>query len=180
MQYIPRLKDDRAFLAFECLIVGAAILVKQMPVLVTVNGHLVGHQRIECYHLALAVTDDLRISITPKQKMGHQSFAEDERCHLRVRLVMQKKIQRMIDRFLLAAGIVVAVNMKRQTRHCFREDSDAGVDRRHLHGCAFRHGFTGGRATQEKAVCASGGSVLRLVPGTEQPGKVAHSQYLLK
>ena len=80
------------------------------------------------------------------------------------------EVQRMIDRFLLAAGIVVAVNMKRQTRHCFREDSDAGVDRRHLHGCAFRHGFTGGRATQEKAVCASGGSVLRLVPGTEQPG----------
>lgn len=68
----------------------------------------------------------------------------------------------------------VSVHVQRQTRDGFREDADAGVDRRHLHGGAFGHYFAGGRAAQVESVSAAGCSVLRLVSRFEQTAENTH------
>ena len=64
----------------------------------------------------------------------------------------------------------VLVQMKRLSGNGFRQNADAGVDRRHLHGGTLCDGLARGRAAQEKAVAASRRAVLRLVPCVEQAG----------
>lgn len=71
-------------------------------------------------NLAFAVANNLSISVSPKQKMCHQRFPENERCHFRIRLIMKNPVQRMVDRFFLSAVIGVFIQMKRQTRDGFR------------------------------------------------------------
>ena len=50
--------------------------------------------------------------------MRHECFPEDEGCHFRIWLIMEQEIQWMIQRFFLAAFLVVLVQMKRQTGDC--------------------------------------------------------------
>ena len=77
--------------------------------------------------------------------------------HLRVRLIMQQEIQRMVDGFFLAAVLLVPVEVQRQACHRFRQDADAGIHRRHLHGGAFIDPpCPRGRAAKEEAVGAAG------------------------
>ena len=87
---------------------------------------------------------------------------------------MQEQIQRMVKCFFLAAVLLVAVEMQRQTCHRFGQDADAGIHGGHLHGGTFRHRFAGGGAAEIERIAAAGGAVLGLVPGTEQPGKDTH------
>ena len=75
----------------------------------------------------------------------------------------------MVKCYSFAAAVRVFVKMQRQSRHSLRQDADAGVHGGHLHGGAFCHRFTGGRAAEEKGVVAARCAVLRLVPGFEQP-----------
>lgn len=107
------------------------------------------------------------IGIAPQQKMGHEGFPEDKGTHLRVRLIMQEPVQTVVNCFFLAAGFGIPIHIQRQACHRLGKNTDAGIDRRHLHRGAFIHLLAGCRATHEKAVVASGGSVLGLAPGTE-------------
>ena len=66
--------------------------VIQLTVLVTVNLHLVWHERVECYDISLAVSYDLCISVTPQEQVRHKCFPEDERAHLRIRLIVEQVV----------------------------------------------------------------------------------------
>ena len=52
-------------------------------------------------NLIPAITQYLRKRITPQQQVRHKGFAEHEAGHLRVRLVMQQPVERMIKRLHL-------------------------------------------------------------------------------
>ena len=101
--------------------------------------------------------------------MRHERFPEHEGTHLRVWLVMQEQIQRMVNGFLLAAVLLVTVEVQRQTCHRFRQDADAGIHRCHLHGGAFVDTLARRAIAKEKAVGTASSAVLGLVPGTEKP-----------
>ena len=88
-----------------------------MSVLVPVYRHAVRHQGIERNDLALAVSDDLGIGISPKEKMCHKGFPEDEGTHLRIRLIMQKSVKPVIDCFLLATVFRIPIHIERQACH---------------------------------------------------------------
>ena len=109
--------------------------------------------------------------------MGHKGFPEHEGTHLRVRLVMEQEIQRVADGFLLAAIPGVAVEVQRQARHGLRQDADAGIHRRHLHGAPLGDGLAGGSAAEIEGVAAPGGTVLGRGAGTEQTAEKAHRNH---
>ena len=75
----------------------------------------------------------------------------------------------MIDGLFLAAVLLVTVEVERQSRYSFRQDTDTGIHRRHLHGGAFIDPFARRAAAKEKAVGAARSAVLGLIPGTEKP-----------
>lgn len=83
----------------------------------------------------------------------------------------------MIQRLLLAAILLVAVEVQRKPRHRFRQDADAGVHSGHLHGGTLVDILAGGGAAEEEAVPAAGCPVLGLVAGFEQAGKDAHTHH---
>ena len=120
MQHIGGLQPDKA--AFDCgrVIHADGVFVVKLPVAVTIDCHSVWHQRIEGDDLAFSVADNLGISVAPQEKVGHERLPEHEGTHLRVRLIVQQKIQRMVDGFLLAAVLLIAVKVQRQTCHSFR------------------------------------------------------------
>ena len=82
---------------------------------------------------------------------------------------MQEQIQRMVNGFLLAAVLLVTVEVQRQTCHRFRQDADTGIHRRHLHGRPLINPLARSASSKEKAVGAAHGAVLGLIPGTEKP-----------
>ena len=101
--------------------------------------------------------------------MCHECLTKHERTHLRVRLIVEQAVERMVERHCLAAAVRVFIEVQRQPRHSLRQDADTGIHGGHLHSGAFRHRFAGGRAAHEKGVVAARRAVLRLVPGFEQP-----------
>ena len=90
--------------------------------------------------------------------MGHQSFPEDERGHLRIRLIVQQKVQRMVSGFL-GAVVRLLIDLKWQRSDGFRENSHTRIDCRHLHGGAFVDSLSGSGSSQEEAVTSSCGLV---------------------
>lgn len=78
MQHIGRMKDDRGIVILRQLFLRFLIGVIKLSCLIPADGHLVRHQRIQRHNLALAVADDLRIGVSPQQKMSHQCFPEHE------------------------------------------------------------------------------------------------------
>ena len=100
--------------------------------------------------------------------MGHEGFPEHKGGHLRVRLIVEQAVQRMIHSFLFTSSFVIAVQMERQTGDSFSQNADTGIHRCHLHSGAFRDHLARSGVAHEKTVAASSGSVLGLVPGTEQ------------
>ena len=50
------------------------------------------------------------------------------------RLIMEQRIQRMIQHLFLAAVFRIAIHAERQTRNGFCQDADAGIHSSHLHG----------------------------------------------
>ena len=109
--------------------------------------------------------------------MGHERLPEHEGTHFRVWLVMEQKIQRMVDGLLLAAVLGVAVEVEGQASHGLRQDADAGIHRRHLHGAPLGDSLAGGGAAEEKGVAAPGGAVLGSVPRTEKAAEKAHRNH---
>ena len=87
--------------------------------------------------------------------MRHERFPEYEGAHFRVRLIVEQAVERMLERHCLAAAVRVFIKVQRQSCDSFRQDTDAGIHGSHLHGGAFCHRFTGGRAAEEKGVVAS-------------------------
>ena len=143
------------------------VLVVEPTLGVPVHHHTVWHQRIESDDLALSVAYDLGVGVAPQEQMGHERLPEYERTHLRVRLIVEKIIEWMVQRLFLAAILLIAVEVQRQTRHRFRQDADAGVHGGHLHGGTLVDVLAGGGAAEEEAVPAAGCPVLGLVAGTE-------------
>ena len=174
VQHIRRIQPHDCALDCGRIVRTDRVFVVELAVPVTVHRHPVRHQRIEGNDLTFTVTDDLGVGVAPQEQVRHEGFPEHERTHLRVRLIVEKQIQRVVDGFLLATVLLVTVEVQRQTCHRFRQDADAGIHRRHLHGGAFRHRLAGGGAAKIERIAAPGGAVLGLIPGTEKPGKDTH------
>ena len=163
VEYIRGMKRYGELLVFDGFVRATVIGVIQMPTFISVHRHLVGHKRIQSNDFIFTVADDLRVSVPPEEKVRHEGFPEHERTHLRVRLIVEQAVERMVERHCLAAAVRVFVEVQRQSCHSLGEDADAGVNRSHLHGTAFCYRFSGGAATHVKGVtradCAVGGLV---------------------
>ena len=169
MKHIRGMKRYGELLVFDGFIRATIIGVVQPTVFVPVHRHLVGHKRIQSNDFIFTVADDLRVSVPPEEKVRHEGFPEHERTHLRVRLIVEQAVERMVERHCLAAAVCVFIEVQRQSCDSFRQDADTGIHSGHLHCRALRHRFAGGRAAHEKGVVASHRAALRLVPGFEQP-----------
>ena len=109
--------------------------------------------------------------------MGHEGFPEHEGTHFWVWLVMEQKIQWVVDGLLLSAILGVAVEVEGQASYGLRQDADAGIHRRHLHGAPLGDGLAGGGAAEVEGVAAPGGAVLGSVTRTEQTAEKAHRNH---
>ena len=160
MQHIRGRQVDGDALHGRSVLGAGGVLVVEPALGVPVHHHAVWHQRIEGDDLALAVADDLGVGVAPQEQMGHERFPEYEGTHLRVRLIVEKIIERMVQRLFLAAILLVAVEVQRQTRHRFRQDADAGVHGGHLHGGTLVDVLAGGGAAEEESCtrCRMSGS----------------------
>ncbi len=79
------------------------------------------------------------VGVAPQEQVCYERVAEEEAGHLGVRLIVQKKIQRVVYGFFLAVRLDPVEGERK--RHRLGEYSNAGIHGRHLHGGAFRHGF---------------------------------------
>ncbi len=69
-------------------------------------GVKLSHQRIESDDFTFAISYNLHIGISIKEKMRHQGLSEDKRCHFRIWLIVNQSIQRMLDcLFLLPESV---------------------------------------------------------------------------
>ena len=68
----------------------------------------------------------------------------------------------------------IAVEVEWQSRHSLRQNTDAGIHRRHLHRGTFIDTLARRASSKEKAVGTACSTVLGLIPGTEKPGKETH------
>ena len=164
MQHIRGLKRYGELLVLDSLVCATVIGVVQATILVSVHRHLVRHEGIQCNDLILAIADDLRVGITPEEQMCHEGFPEHERTHLRVRLVVEQAVERMVKRHCLAAAVRVFVEVQRQFCHSLEQYADTGIHGGHLHGRPLGHCFAGCRAAHEKGIVVARCAVLRLVP----------------
>ena len=169
MQHIRGLKSYGKLLVLDSLVCATVIRVVQATILVSVHRHLVRHQGVQRHDLIFAVADNLRVGIAPEEQVCHECLTKHERTHLRVRLIVEQAVERMVERHCLAAAVRVFIEVQRQPRDSLRQDADTGIHGGHLHGGAFRHRFTGSSTAEEKGVVAARRAVLRLVPGFEQP-----------
>jgi len=84
------------------LVFAPLVAVVKLALLVPVHHHFVGHEGVECDDLALAVADDLGVGIALEEQVGYECFSEHKRTHLRVRLIVEQEVQRVVDGFLLS------------------------------------------------------------------------------
>ena len=173
MQHVRGPKDDGLVFGADGLVITPLVAVVELAPLVPVHRHFVGHKGVQRHHLALAVADDLCVGVAPEEQVGHKGFPEHEGTHFRVRFVMEQEIQRVADSLFLAAVLSVAVQIQRQASHGLRQDADAGVHRRHLHGAPLSDGLAGGGAAEVEGVSAPGSVVLWRGPRMEQTAEKA-------
>lgn len=76
--------------------------------------------------------------------------------------------------FPSAAGVLIKVD--RESCDRLGQDPHTGIHGGHLHGIVFVDGFSGCRAAEKETIAASGGAVLRFVPGMEQAFESSHAQ----
>lgn len=69
----------------------------EVTFIVTIHTHWISHQRIESDDFTFAISYNLHIGISIKEKMRHQGLSEDKRCHFRIWLIVNRSIQRMLD-----------------------------------------------------------------------------------
>ena len=156
-----------------------AVKEKKPAPLIPVHLHPVRHQRVQRRHFPLAVADDLAVGVAPQEQVRHQRLPEHEGSHLRVRLIMEQEIQRMVRRLFLAPVPVMPVKLQRQPRHRLRQDPHARIHRRHLHRGPFRHILAARTAPQVKRERAPRRPVFRLVPAPEYPAQKSHKLFVL-
>ncbi len=167
VQHVRGPEDDGLVFGADGLVIAPLIAVVELAPLVSVYRHFVRHERVQCHHLAFAVSDDLGVGVAPEEQVGHKRFPEHEGTHFRVWLVMEQQIQRVVDGLLLAAVLGVAVEVERQASHGLRQDADAGIHRRHLHGAPLGDGLARGGGAKVESVAAPRSAVLGSVPRTE-------------
>ena len=79
MQHLFHRQNNLALLLeIRIVFVVSAVPVDEPAVIVTVNTHLIRHQRIQPDDVTSAVPDDLRIGVSVDQQMCHQRFPEHE------------------------------------------------------------------------------------------------------
>ena len=139
------------------------ILVVEVTFIVTIHTYSIGHQRIESDDFTFAISYNLRISISIKEKMRHQGLLEDKGCHFQIWLIVNQSIQRMIDCLFFTIGVSILINMDWQSCNGLRKTPDAGIDCSHLHGASFIDGFARVASTKEKTIGAVIGTVGELV-----------------
>ena len=109
MQHIRWLKSYSELLVLDGFVIATVIGVVQPAVLVSVHRHLVRHQGIQSNDFIFTVADDLCIGVAPKEQVRHKGFPKHEGAHLRVRLIVEQAVERMVERHCLAAAIRVFV-----------------------------------------------------------------------
>ena len=110
-----------------------------------------------------AVPNYLRKRISPQKKVNHRRLSKYKRCHFGVGRIVEKKIERM-PRHSLFSVPSIFVDVKRQPCDGLRQDADASVNRRGLHGCELVDLGSGGRLAKDERPAAEVVAVLRLVP----------------
>ena len=116
--------------------------------------------------MAFSAPDDLTIGVAPQEQVTERRFPPDKAGHLRVGLVVEQAVQRMIHGLLTAVGGGF-IHAHRKAGDGFRDHANAGVHRGHLHGVLGIHRLAGsGRAEEERR--RRGYCVAGLVPGTEE------------
>ena len=174
MQHLFHRQNDLALLLeIRVVFVVSAVAVNEPAAIVTVNTHLIRHQRIQPDDVASTVPDDLRISVAVDQQMRHQCFPEHERCHFRIRLVVQQKIKRVLRHSLFSA-VGVLINVQGKLCDCLRQNSHAGVNCDDLHCRAVVDSLACVCPPEEIAVGRAVVAVLRLIPRPEQSAENAH------
>ena len=146
----------------------ASQMIIWSSLIVTIHTHSISHQRIESDDFTFAISYNLRVGISIKEKMRHQGLAEDKRCHFRIWLIVNQSIQRMLDCLFFTTGVSILINMDRQSCNGLRKNSDTGVDCSHLHGTSFIDGFARVASAKEKTIGAAIGTVGGLVFGVKQ------------
>ena len=143
------------------------ILIVEVTFIVTIHTHSIGHQRIESDNFTFAISYNLRIGISIKEKMRHQSLSEDKGRHFWIWLIVNQSIQRMFDClfFTTRVSVFILINMDWQSCNGLRKNSDTGVDCGHLHGTSFIDDFARVASTKEKTIGAAIGAVGGLVSG---------------
>ena len=109
VQHIRWLQRYGELLVFDGFVRATVIGVVETPIFISVHRHLVGHKRIQSNDFIFTVADDLRVSVAPEEKVRHEGFPEHERTHLRVRLIVEQAVERMVERHCLAAAVRVFV-----------------------------------------------------------------------
>ncbi|MPN00397.1 hypothetical protein SDC9_147591 [bioreactor metagenome] len=99
--------------------------------------------------------------------MAHERFPKREASHFGVWLIMQQSVERVFERFLFPATVVISIDVQRQTRDGFRQNSHAGIHRRHLHGGRFVHRFPARCTAKKEAVATAIQGILGFVAGVE-------------
>ena len=172
MQHIRRMQTHnlpirfriRPGSAIHIITVIHQVLIIKPAMLIPVHRHPVRHQRIKSHNFTLSIPDDLTVRIPPQKQMRHQSLPEHKRSHLRIRLIMQQKIKRMIHRLFLTAIIVIPVKLQWQTRHRLRKNPHTGIHSSHLHGTPCVHSLPGSRTPHKESIPASSCTVRRSIP----------------
>ena len=143
------------------------ILIVEVTFIVTIHTHLIDHQQIESDDFTFAISYNLRVGISIKEKMRHQSLSEDKGRHFRIWLIVNQSIQRMFDClfFTTRVSVLILINMDWQSCNGPRKNPDAGIDCSHLHGTSFIDGFVRVASTKEKTIGAAIGAIGGLVSG---------------
>ncbi len=93
MKHILRPQFDIPRILEHGILVGIPrIHVINPTTVIPVHIHLVGEKRIQPKHPSASIPHDLRIGISPNQKVAHQRFPEHKGSHLRVRFIVEQKI----------------------------------------------------------------------------------------
>ena len=130
--------------------------------LITVNLHFIGHQRIQPHHITSAVADNLCVGIAVNQQVAHQRFTEDERRHFGIWLVMEQKVKR-VHRHSLFSVFGILIQMQGQLCNGFRKHSHTGIHNGMLHGTAVVHSLAAVGSSEEIGVGRAVVAVLGLI-----------------
>ena len=136
-------------------LIGVSVVdVIDLPLLITIRLHVLRQQRVQRHDVIPAVPDDLGVSIAPEEQVRHHGFPEGEARHLRIRLPVEKLVQRMVlgPLFILFRFIGEAVQMQREPGHRLGQKPDAGVDRSDLHGGLLIYLLAGVRFAENKGL----------------------------